>query len=155
MAKAKDILALIEADHRKVEDLFAELAGTKDAKKGQQIFKQIYKELTLHSKAEELVFYPAMQEFDETQEYVEEAEEEHNSVKILLEQMKALKPNDAEFQTKIQHLKESVTHHVEEEESEIFEAVRECMDDEELEQLAQEFQAAKARLESDVQIATV
>lgn len=155
MAKTKNILALIEADHRKVEELFAELEGTKDAKKGQKIFAQIYKELNLHSKAEELVFYPAMQEYDETQEYIEEAEEEHTSVKILLEEMMALKPNDAEFQTKMQQLKEAVTHHVEEEESEIFEVVRECMDDEELEELAQEFTEAKTRLESDVQIAKV
>lgn len=155
MAKTKDVLALIEADHRKVEELFAELESAKDAKKGQQIFKEIYKELTLHAKAEELVFYPAMQEYDEAQEYIEEAEEEHNSVKILLEQMKGLKSNDAEFQTKMKHLKESVTHHVEEEESEIFEVVRECMDEEELQELAQEFKAAKTRLESDIQIATV
>lgn len=155
MVKTKDILALIEADHRKVEELFAEFEGTKDAKKSQQIFNQIYKELTLHAKAEELVFYPAMQEYDEAQEYIEEAEEEHDSAKVLLEQMKALKPKDAEFQTKMQQLKESVTHHVGEEESEIFDVVRECMDDEELKALAQEFKAAKTRLESDIQIATV
>lgn len=149
--KKQDILELIEADHRKVEKLFVELENTKATKKTYEIFNQIYKELNLHAQAEELVFYPAMQEYDETQEYIEEAEKEHNSVKILLEQMKSLKPDDAEFETKIKHLVESVKHHVEEEESEIFEVVRECMDEEDLAQLGKEFQDAKARLEDDVE----
>jgi hemerythrin superfamily protein len=152
MAKKQgDILSLIELDHRATEQLFDELEGTKAKKKTQELFNQIYKELTLHAKAEELVFYPAMMEYDETKQYVEEAEEEHNSVKILLEQMKALEPNDSEFENKMMNLKESVLHHVEEEESEIFDAVRERMDDQQLQKLGEEFQAAKSRLQSDVE----
>lgn len=152
MAKAKDILVLIEADHREVEKLFAEIENAKGAKKAQEIFNQIYKELNLHTKAEELVLYPAMQEYEETQEYIEEAEQEHNSAKILLEEMKALSPNDSEFKDKMQQLKEAVMHHVEEEEEEVFEAVRDCMDDKELQELGQEFQDAKARLEPDIKV---
>lgn len=152
-AKPKDILTLIEADHRKAEQLMTELENTKDSKKTQSLFKEIYKELTLHAKAEELVFYPAMEEYDETEEYIEEAEQEHDSVKVLLEEMKKLQPGDAEFQAKFEALKEAVNHHVEEEESEIFEVVRECMEEDELKELGQEFQAAKTRLEADVKIA--
>ncbi|MDX2215225.1 MAG: hemerythrin domain-containing protein [Oculatellaceae cyanobacterium bins.114] len=149
--KATDILALIEADHRTVEKLFTEAESAKGAKKVQECFDQIYKELNLHAYAEELVFYPAMQEYEDTQEYIEEAEEEHNSVKILLEEMKTLEPNGSEFKTRMMHLKESVTHHVEEEESEIFEAVRGCMGEQELQELGQEFQAAKGRMELEVE----
>jgi hemerythrin superfamily protein len=155
MAKTKgqDILTLIEADHRKVDQLFEEIESSKGAKKIQDCFHQIYKELTLHAEAEELVFYPAMREYEETEEFIEEAEEEHNSAKILLEQMKALKPNDDEFKTKLQHLIESVKHHVEEEENEIFPAIRECMEDEELSQLGEEFQQAKTKLQPQVEAA--
>ncbi|NJR57929.1 MAG: hemerythrin domain-containing protein [Cyanobacteria bacterium CRU_2_1] len=153
MAKANSILALIEADHQKVEQLFTESETTKGVKKSQEIFNQIYKGLTLHAKAEELVFYPAMREYEETQQYLEEAEQEHNSAKILLEEMKTLNPSDDEFKTKMQSLKETIRHHVAEEESEIFDAVRECMDDEELKQLGQEFQDAKARIEPEIELA--
>lgn len=152
-AKAQDILTLIEADHRKVDQLFEEIESSKGAKKIQDCFNQIYKELTLHAQAEELVFYPAMREYEETEEYIEEAEEEHNSAKILLEQIKSLKPGDDEFKTKLQHLMEAIKHHVEEEENEIFSAVRECMDEEELQQLGTEFQSSKAKLESQVEAA--
>jgi len=150
-AKSKqDILSLIEADHRKVEELFDQFEEL-EGKKAQECFKQIYKELTLHARVEELVFYPALREYEEMEGYIEEAESEHNSVKILLEQMKSLKPSDSEFETKMTHLQESVMHHVEEEEDEIFEAVRSAMDEAELEELGQEFQTTKTKIESEVE----
>lgn len=150
MAKAKDILTLIEADHRKVEELFEELEKSKSSKKTYECLTQIYKELNLHAKAEELVFYPAMREYDETAELIEEAEEEHAEAETLLEQIKTMSPDDDQFKHKIEQLKKSVQHHVEEEESEIFEAVRECMEDGELKSLGKEFQDAKAKLEKEV-----
>jgi hemerythrin superfamily protein len=155
MAKTKtqNILDLIETDHRNVEQLFAEFENTKAAKKSQEIFNQIYQELELHAKAEELVFYPAMQEFDDTQQYVEEAEKEHVSAELLLEQMKKMKPGEAEFKNKMQALKKAVMHHVEEEESEIFPAVQDCMNEKDLQNLGQEFQAAKTRLEPKIKAA--
>ncbi len=94
-----------------------------------------------------------MREYDETEQYIEEAEEEHNSAKILLEEMKMLKPDDSEFKAKLAHLIEAVKHHVEEEENEIFSAVRESMDEEELQELGQEFQQAKTNIELDVKAA--
>lgn len=92
-----------------------------------------------------------MQEYEETKQYIEEAEEEHNSAKILLEEMRSLEPTDPQFKTKMQQLKEAVMHHVEEEESEIFNAIRECMEDKELQELGKEFQEVKTRLEPDIE----
>jgi len=147
---AHPILELIEADHRQVEELFAQFEKAKSSKKQQEYFNQIYKELTLHAEAEELVFYPAMEEYEETRVYIEEAEEGHNSVKILLEQMRKLKLEDPNFSTKIAQLKENVMHHVEEEESDIFVAVSNCMTEEQLTQLGEEFDAAKTRIEPEI-----
>lgn len=151
-SKAKDILALIKADHEKVKQLFEEIE-TANGARAHTCFNQIYKELTLHARAEELVFYPAMQEYEAARQHIEEAEKEHNSVKILLEQMKALNPKDEEFKTKMMYVKETTLHHVEEEENEIFEAVQACIDEQKLQDLGQEFLAIKANLESDVELA--
>jgi len=151
--KVSDILSLIETDHREVEKLFEQLENSADSKKVQDTFKKIFTELSLHSHAEELVLYPAMQEYEETKQYIEEAESEHNTVKILLEQMKSLKPSDPEFEVKLKYLKESTLHHVEEEKNEVFAAVRECMDEKELESLGQEFEQAKAQWKADVKAA--
>ncbi|RCJ22010.1 hemerythrin [Nostoc minutum NIES-26] len=154
MAKkqATNILSLIEAEHRQVEQLFSE-AEKSQGKKLYECFNQIYLALNLHARTEELVFYPAMREYEETEQYVEEAEEEHEDVSALLEEIKELQPTAPEFQEKLSELQQAVQHHVQEEESEIFDAVRECMSDEELTELASEFQEAKAKLEEDVKAA--
>ncbi|MEH2036901.1 hemerythrin domain-containing protein [Nostoc sp.] len=150
-AKSTDILSLIEAEHRQVEKLFAESEKVKGAKLVEQ-FNQIYIELILHAKTEELVFYPALREYEETEQYVEEAEEEHEEVSVILEEIKALKPTQVEFKEKMSELKETLEHHLEEE-SEIFNPVRECMSDWELTELGQEFQETKAKLVSNVEAA--
>ncbi|MEH2110676.1 hemerythrin domain-containing protein [Nostoc sp.] len=150
-AKSADIVSLIEAEHRQVKKLFAELDKVKGAKLVEQ-FNQIYIALILHARTEELVFYPALREYEETEQYVEEAEEEHEEVSIILEEIKALKPTQPEFKEKMSELKETLEHHVEEK-SEIFNAVRECMSDRELTELGQEFQETKAKLVSNVEAA--
>jgi hemerythrin superfamily protein len=150
--QAQDIISLIEADHERVEQLFEDMEDATGSK-AHKCFNQIYKELTLHAKAEELVFYPAMLEYEETKQYVEEAEAEHNSAKILLEQMKGFNPSDEEFKTKLTYLQETMLHHIKEEESELFDAVQSCMDEQMLQKLGEEFQATKATLEAEVEMA--
>lgn len=148
----QDITAVLEAEHRHLEQLFDALEHTKGAsKKAEKSFDELYKALSLHAYGEELVVYPAMRDFEQTAEYVEEAEEEHNSAKILLEQMKQLALNDEEFHTKLKYLKETMLHHVEEEENEIFPAVRQCMDEKMLILLAQEFEETKAKMLPEVE----
>jgi hemerythrin superfamily protein len=58
MADADDAIALLKADHRKVEDLFAKFEGAKKAEK-QRLAKRICTELTVHTTIEEQIFYPA------------------------------------------------------------------------------------------------
>ncbi|BAY06967.1 hemerythrin domain-containing protein [Calothrix sp. NIES-2098] len=156
MAKSQtqNILSLIEAEHRQVEKLFAE-AEKADSNQLYDCFNQIYKALTLHARTEELVFYPAMREYEETEQYIEEAEAEHEEAKILLEEIKALKPTDSEFKTKIKELKKAVQHHVGEEEEEIFPAISDCMSDRQLSELGQEFEKTKAQLEEEVKAAMI
>ncbi|KAF3890311.1 MULTISPECIES: hemerythrin domain-containing protein [Nostocales] len=151
-AKTKDILALIEIEHRQIEQLFAKV---EQAEKIEiyNYFNQIYKALNLHTRTEEIVFYPAMQEYQETRKYIQEAEEEHEEANLLLEKIKNLKPTDSEFNVKINKLKEAVQHHVEEEESEIFSAVRKCMKEEQLVKLGQEFLRVKEKIAADVETA--
>ena len=59
---AKDAVALIKADHRKVEQLFRELeeAGDRAYKTKQQLVEQVIKELEVHATIEEETYYPAV-----------------------------------------------------------------------------------------------
>lgn len=145
-----DILDVLKKDHRKAEKIFSEIEKIEDADKLSQYFDKLYKELSLHAQAEELTLYPAMREHEQTAALLEEAEEEHVEAKIMLEEIKSLDPSSPDFKAKIKQLKEAVLHHVEEEESEMFEAVSESMSEEEKEQLADEFKTTKEKLKPDV-----
>jgi hemerythrin-like domain-containing protein len=72
----------------------------------------------------------------------------------LLEQLKALDTTSSEFKAKISGLKDAVQHHVEEEENEIFPKVQECVSEEELKQLATEFQQAQSKLQDEIAVAS-
>jgi hemerythrin superfamily protein len=147
-----DIFELLKADHRKAEEIFAEIESTKSSKKLDQGFQQLYKELSLHSQAEELTFYPSIRNHEGTDELLEEAEEEHTEVKVMLEQMKSLDSSSAEFKEKISQLKDAVQHHVQEEENEVFPKVRKMMKEEELNQLVKEFQEVKNKLQDQISV---
>ncbi|OKH32290.1 hemerythrin [[Phormidium ambiguum] IAM M-71] len=149
-----NVIELIKSDHRKVESLFSEIEKTEDSKKRQVLFDQIYTELTLHAKVEELTLYPSMRDYDETHDMVDEAEEEHTEAKELLEEIKSMSPSDPNFPAKIEELKEAVQHHVEEEENEILPSVSDSMDEQEMKELAKEFKEAKSKLEKETSAAS-
>lgn len=54
-----DAIALLKADHRKVEELFKKFEGAKGAIKKQDLVTKICMELTVHCAIEEEIFYPA------------------------------------------------------------------------------------------------
>ena len=54
-----DAIALLKADHRKVEDLFAKFEVAKGAAKKQALVQNICTELSAHTVIEEEIFYPA------------------------------------------------------------------------------------------------
>src|SRR4029453_14483433 len=60
---AQDAVALIKADHRKVEQLFREFeeAGDRAYKTKRQLVEQITRELEVHAAIEEETYYPAVE----------------------------------------------------------------------------------------------
>jgi hemerythrin superfamily protein len=136
-------LEVLKQDHQKVKGLFKEATGSPDQSKRKELFDKIDTELEIHAHIEETVFYPALETHEELKDLVAEALEEHQEVKILLEELEELGSESHDFGSKLQELIESVEHHVEEEEGEMFPKVREVFDESQLEQLGQELESAK------------
>lgn len=111
-----NITELLIEDHREAESLIAELEGSAD----KETFKKLKRALTMHTMVEEDIFYPALEEFEETSDLVDESYQEHDEVDQLLEDMSAAEIDSEEFQDLLAQLKESIEHHVEEEENELF-----------------------------------
>jgi hypothetical protein len=110
-----DAVALLKADHRKVEDLFAKFEKTKAADKKQRLAQEICTELTVHTLIEEEIFYPACRG-EIKDETVSEAYVEHDGAKMLIAELEAGSPEDDFYDAKMKVLSEEIKHHVKEEE---------------------------------------
>ena len=113
-----DAIALLKADHRKVEDLFAQFEAAKGDGKKKALAEQICLELTVHTRIEEDVFYPACEGAVE-EDLLKEAYVEHDGAKMLIAEIEAGGPDDEFYDAKVKVLSEQIAHHVEEEEQRV------------------------------------
>ncbi len=141
-----DAIALLRNDHRAVERLFKEFekAGPRAHKTRRQVADRIVKELSVHAVIEEQLFYPAVREaVPDADDDVLEGLEEHHIVKWTLSEVDGMDPEHERFVPKMTVLMESVRHHVEEEEGELFPTVREAMTRKQLTELGDAMAQAK------------
>lgn len=143
----KDAIGLLKKDHREMEEAFKEfdkLEAKKIAEK-KQLADKIGAELLKHMKVEEEIFYPAIKEsLKSTEDPVNEGVVEHAAAKVLIKEIKAMKGNEELFDSKVHVLAEQITHHVEEEEKEMFPKVAKSAID--LAELGQQLAERKARI---------
>ena len=140
------ITSMLRQDHKKVEGLFEEFKKAETASARLRIAKQAFKELKVHSKLEEEIFYPAFRKSDEegAEDQVGEAFEEHHLVDLLIGEMERMGGGDDKFKHKFTVLSEVVLHHAKEEEREMFPAAESS--DLDLERLGERAQARKREL---------
>ena len=97
MPAKKDAIALLKADHRKVEELFEKYETARSKKEA--IAKQICMELTIHTILEEEIFYPACRQAGVEGDMMDEANVEHDGAKTLIAELENGTPDD-EFSPK-------------------------------------------------------
>lgn len=123
-----DAIVLLKQDHAEVKKMFNQfekLAKKEDIEGKVMIANKICAELIAHTIAEEEIFYPAAREATQDDDMLNEAKVEHESAKDLMMQIQGMDPEDPMYDAKVKVLGEYITHHVEEEETEMFPMVRE------------------------------
>ncbi|MCF8708953.1 hemerythrin domain-containing protein [Rhizorhapis sp. SPR117] len=114
-SKFTDAIALLKADHRKVETLFEQYEKAGSTSRKQELAKEICTELKVHTSIEEEIFYPAFRGRIENKT-LDEAYVEHDGAKVLINDIEAGSPNSDFFDAKVKVLSEEIKHHVHEEE---------------------------------------
>jgi hypothetical protein len=110
-----DAIALLKADHRKVEQLFASFESAKGDGRKEKLAREICTELKIHTMLEEEIYYPALRGKIED-DLLDEAYVEHDSAKVLINDIEAGGPDDDFYDAKVKVLSEEIEHHVKEEE---------------------------------------
>ena len=113
----KDGLQLLAADHRKVEGLFADYEKASGTSAKEKLARQICLELNIHTRIEEEIYYPTIRGKVEDAD-LDEAFVEHDSAKLLINEIAAAEPDESFYDAKIKVLSELIEHHVKEEEKE-------------------------------------
>lgn len=115
MPTKTDAIALLKADHRKVEDLFDKFEKARDATRKQALAQEICTELCVHTMIEEEIFYPACKGKVE-HDLMSESYVEHDGAKVMIAELLASSPDDEFYDAKMTVLSEEIKHHVKEEE---------------------------------------
>ncbi|MGE3745238.1 MAG: hemerythrin domain-containing protein [Sphingomonadaceae bacterium] len=110
-----DAIALLKADHRKVEGLFEQFEKATGAAKKESLAREICDELKIHTMIEEEIFYPAFRGKIED-DTLDEAYVEHDGAKLLINDIVASRPDADFYDAKVTVLSEEIKHHVHEEE---------------------------------------
>ena len=149
----QDAIALLKADHRKVEQLFAQYeAAGEDTNRKSELVRQVCSELAIHTLIEEEIFYPACRQAASDEDPLDEAQVEHDSAKMLIEDLMKGDARDEYRDAKVKVLSEQIKHHVAEEEkpgSGIFAKAQATALD--LQQLGQRLQQRKQALQQAAQ----
>ena len=115
------LLDQLETEHRQVEELFAKLEKAESEGEQRPLVEQLVAALTRHMKIEETQVYPEVAKVDAEME--QEAETEHQLGRDGIATLQSMVGQPG-FGAAVAMLKAGIGHHVEEEEGEVFPALR-------------------------------
>lgn len=142
-----NIYEYLKKDHRTVDDMIEQMASTSDINERLKLFREIDDELSVHADTEEKTFYAEIEKKGgkQLQEKEEHAEEEHDEIRKYLKRLNKLDPKSDAWLITFGEFKYAVSHHVDEEENEIFEKARKVISDKRAQELAEEMDALKQK----------
>jgi len=139
-----NILDTLKTEHEQLRELFAKINNTADSEADTRhdLLKKIEAALIPHAKWEETVFYPEFQKrADHEQQLIyAEAITEHRAVELaVLPDIHAADVDSRQFAGAVLVCGELIKHHAHEEETKMFDAVRQLFSAEELAQLDEKY----------------
>jgi iron-sulfur cluster repair protein YtfE (RIC family) len=142
-----DIYELLSKDHKKVKELLNKIQGTTDGaeKTRERLFSELKQELEIHTSFEERVFYPEAKEKTGMDDVIRDAMEEHDEAKQLLEALVEMDPTSEEWMETVQELSEALSHHIKDEEQELFPVARKKLDPTEADKMGREYLEMKKK----------
>ncbi len=134
------IFDALREDHDIQRTLLHDLVDTTgDSKRRDQLFEQAKVALQDHAAAEERYFYVPLLEHDLTQEMARHSIAEHQQIDELIGKLDRTSLSSPAWLDAARELRHLVTHHLEEEEHEVFQQAGRVLEDDQKEELAEEY----------------
>jgi hypothetical protein len=113
------------------------------AESNPNVFEEFSRHLVVHHTMEEKYFYDLLQKFEEANHDALEAVNEHHIIELIIKDSEGFPRDHKNFPIKIEGLGEYTTHHLDEEEAEIFPMALQLFTPEDLSVLGELFLEAK------------
>ena len=145
MANA-DIFDRLKQDHDRHRELIARIVDpVSEGEQRGSLFETFKIEVTAHAAAEEESLYATMLAREELRHDAVHSVSEHKEIGDMLEELADLDPNSPDWMPKFEALKHDYTHHIDEEEEEMFPAAADELSEEKVAELRAVFDRRKPR----------
>ena len=136
-----NIFEQLRKDHDKQRELLEQLLNTEgDSEDRRKIYSELKNELKVHADAEERYFYRPLFEDSMTQEKARHSVAEHHEMDELMEKLDELDMSSSQWLITARELEHQVTHHLDEEEQEVFQLAGKSLTEKQKEELAHSYQ---------------
>ncbi|MBU2886698.1 hemerythrin domain-containing protein [Gilvimarinus agarilyticus] len=124
------IYSYLKKDHENIKNLMdrIKVLGADDSPERVKLFNQLKEVIIVHSKAEEKAFYDPLKDYSKTQDEVRHGENEHQETEKLLTDLTDSSLTGEAWFKKFLVLQESLEHHIEEEERDVFYDAKKVLD---------------------------
>lgn len=137
-----NIYDLIKQDHKDVKKLFKQIVDSE--KYDDNVYLQIKKALTVHMQGEEKLFYPRLENNEETHQLVLESYEEHDVGKQIMTDIDmSNKSEDDRMYAKVKVLSEAIDMHIKEEENDLFKKAKKVLSHDDEHEIGRLFEQEK------------
>ncbi|MEZ5295181.1 MAG: hemerythrin domain-containing protein [Ilumatobacteraceae bacterium] len=109
------------------------------------MFDRLKRELEAHAGAEERFFYVPLMEHDLTQDKARHSVSEHKELDDFVEQLEEYDMSGSQWIQTAREMVHRLTHHLDEEEQEVFQLAGKALSDQEKQSLADEYQGDMER----------
>lgn len=145
-----EIYEALKKDHDEVNQLLNDLVALKDDDEYRYvIIEEIRNHLIPHSRAEESVFYNTLRAVNADKKIVFHGYQEHLEAETLLRTLQVMDKMNMGWKAVAEKLRDAVLHHVEEEETEIFNEARAAFTSQEAEAMCDAFLQLKPKIEQE------
>lgn len=135
-----DAIVMLKDEHKELEQLFKKLD-----KDDLSVVPAMCSLLTLHITVEEQIFYPEInRRTDVEDDDIAEVLQEHHLLKVLVDEIRELDPDDIDYKAKAGVLTELARHHHDEEETDLFPEIREQLGRKRLQEIGAKMEQFKA-----------
>ncbi|MEO3761664.1 hemerythrin domain-containing protein [Mycobacterium sp. B14F4] len=145
MADTGNIVDDIITDHREFESVFTQIESGGDPRTQPDLVEHVIAGIVRHAVAEEQYLYPAARKVLSNGDEVTDHElEEHAEAEEIMKAIEKAGKDDSRYDDLVRKLIGEIRHHIEDEENDLLAELRDACTPEELQELSEKFQRAKA-----------